>query len=82
MATVTLPNKMPVKLAIAKSIMFAGSVGLYFGFGSTTPTEWYSTQQSLEYYTITPEFGDVWVKYDLDVVGEPASKTINYQLGA
>lgn len=34
MATVTLDNKTPVKLAEAKSIMFVGGLGLYFGFGT------------------------------------------------
>ena len=82
MATVTLVNKTPVKLAAAKSIMFVGTTGLYFGFGSTTPTEWYSAEQHLEYYTIAADFGDVWVKYDLDAAGSPTSKIIKYQLGA
>lgn len=81
MATVTLANKASVKIAANKSVLFNGSLGLYFGFGATTPEEWYSAEVTSEYYTISTDFGDVWLKYDLDVAGSPSSKMIKYQLG-
>lgn len=81
MAIITLANKESAKVATAKELMFVGVKGLYFGFGSTTPNEWFSAQAEGEYFTISSGFGDIWLKYDLDVAGSPASKTIKYQVG-
>lgn len=80
MATAILTNKVPTKLSTGKDVMFAGSVGLFFGFGTSTPTEWYKADNVGEHYTVSSVFGDVWVKYDLDVKDCPTNKTVKYQV--
>lgn len=82
MATAILTNKVPTKLSTGKDVMFVGSAGLFFGFGTSTPTEWYKADTVGEFYVVSNVFGDIWIKYDLDVAGSPASKIVNYQIGA